>query len=487
MRYWIAILCFVITLSCFNQQAAAQSSIDTSATNTITTIENIPSKSFDYIDKKYSKISNDVQKQSEKVLKRMQDKEDKLQKKLQGIDSTKAKELFETSKAKYAELQSKVQGSVDKTTSKLKEYIPSLDSITTSLKFLSRPSLSNNLNADKLNQLSSVTGSVNKLQGRLQQANEVQSFIKEREAQLKEELLNTSLGKELISINKEVYYYQEQLREYKALLNDKKKLEEKLITTVAQLPAFQKFMQENSYLTQFFRMPGAASSSQDIAGLQTRTQLQSQLGQTFSSPGVNPQQYIQQQVQGAQSEMGKLKNKLNQFGGGGSSDMTMPDFKPNGEKTKSFLQRFEYGLNIQNQRSSTFLPAISDIALTLGYKISNNKTIGIGASYKMGWGSGWNNIHFSSEGIGLRSYADIKAKGSIWITGGFEYNYMQAINDFTTIKNLDIWQRSALLGLTKKYKIGKKREGNFQLLYDFLANRQVPQTQALKFRIGYTF
>ena len=48
--------------------------------------------------------------------------------------------------------------------------------------------------------------------------------------------------------------------------------------------------------------------------------------------------------------------------------------------------------------------------------------------------------------------------------------------------NVDVWQRSTLLGLSKKYKIGKK-EANMQLLYDFLHNRQTPPGTALKFRI----
>jgi hypothetical protein len=494
MRYWIAILCLVITSTGLGQKAETIPPMDTASKSVIDAIENIPSRSLDFIDKKYSRLSNDVQKQSEKLLRRMQDKEAKLQKKLQGIDSLKAKELFETSKAKYEVLQNKIVLPVNTATAKLKEFIPGLDSTNTALKFLSQANDLPGIASDKLTQLSSVTNSIQELQGRLQQANEIQSFIREREAQLKETLANTGLGKELLGLNREVYYYQERLKEYKELLNDKKKLEEKLLVTVRELPAFQKLMQQNSYLAQFFRMPGTTASSAAITGLQTRTQISLQLSQTFSGPNVNPQQYLQQQVQAAKSEMDKLKNKLNQFGGGGSSDMTMPDFNPNNQKTKSFLQRLEYGINIQNQRSSNFLPAVSDIAFTLGYKINSNKTIGVGGSYKMGWGSGWNNIRFSSEGIGLRSYADIKIPspargvgGGLWITGGFEYNYLQAFNDFAAIKNLDVWQRSALAGLTKKYKIGKKREGEFQLLYDFLANRQVPQGQALKFRIGYKF
>ena len=105
----------------------------------------------------------------------------------------------------------------------------------------------------------------------------------------------------------------------------------------------------------------------------------------------------------------------------------------------------------------------------------------------MGWGTGIKNIKLSSEGIGLRSYVDVKAKGSIWLSGGFEYNYLSSFRNLQDLQNnIDVWQRSALLGLSKKYKVGKK-EGNMQLLYDFLHREENPPSQAIKFRIGYIF
>ena len=122
----------------------------------------------------------------------------------------------------------------------------------------------------------------------------------------------------------------------------------------------------------------------------------------------------------------------------------------------------------------------------MGYKISDNMTAGVGVSYNLGWGTGLNHIRFSSQGVGLRSYMDVRAKGSIWITGGYEYNYMQQFAGLSDLRNYDVWQKSALLGLTKKYNLGKMG-GNLQLLYDFLAASQVPQASPLKFRIGYTF
>ncbi len=455
-------------------------------------IENISSKSFASINDQYTKLTTTIESQSEKLLKRIQDREAKLQKKLQGIDSNKAKELFSDTKSKYQELQTKLKLPVDETIAQpLKEYIPGIDSLQTLFKFLNQTNATiPGIPADKLQQVQAVSSQLKALQTRMQQANDIQSFIREREAQLKTSLANTGLAKELTGYNKEVFYYQQRLTEYKALLHDKKKLQEKLLATVRDLPVFQKFMQQHSYLAMLFPTPDNYGTPQALVGLQTRASIQQQLQQRLgtinnSGGGVNPEQYIQQQLGAAQQQMSVLKEKINKLGGG-SSDMTMPDFKPNNQHTKSFLQRLEYGFNIQSEKSRYLLPVMSDLALTAGYKLNDKSTIGIGASYKIGWGSGLNHIHFTSEGIGLRSYADIKLKGSIWITGGLEYNYLQRFNDFSYLKNIDVWQRSALMGLSKKYKAGKK-QGNMQVLYDFLASKQVPAGQSLKFRIGYTF
>ena len=110
--------------------------------------------------------------------------------------------------------------------------------------------------------------------------------------------------------------------------------------------------------------------------------------------------------------------------------------------------------------------------------------MGVGAAYKMGWGKDINHISFSSQGIGLRSYVDIKLKGSIWITGGYEQNYMQGFEKIPLLDDYSKWQQSGLIGLSKKYKVNKKT-GNIQLLWDFLSYKQIPRTTELKFRLGY--
>lgn len=462
-----------------------------SLVNSISSVTDISSKTISGLQKQYSNQQARLSQKSAKLLSRMQAKEGKLHRKLQSTDSTKAQEVFtDDVTQRYTQLQTKLADTT-RTFNRfpLKEYVPGLDSMQTSLNFL----LENpNIPTDKIQQLRSLSTKLKGLEGELQKANDIQAFVREREANLKEQLLNTGLGRQLTGINKQVYYYQAQLSEYKALLNDRQKLKDKFLETVRALPAFQKFWQKNSYLAALFPAPANFGTTQALAGLQTRSGVQTLVAQRIGTGGgasMNSQQYFQQQVGAAQAQISQLKDKLSQLGfNSGNSDMTVPDFKPNEQKTKSFLKRLEYGFNLQSEPSQYYLPTTSDLALTLGYKISDTKRLGIGASYKMGWGNGLKDIHISSEGVGLRSYVDVKAKGSIWLSGGFEYNYLSSFRNLQELENnIDIWQRSALLGLSKKYKIGKKKEGNMQLLYDFLHSQENPPSQAIKFRVGYIF
>jgi len=485
---------------------------DSLANKQLASATNISGKTINGLSKQYSTLEDKLNKQSAKLLKGMQKKECKLQSKLKSKDSDKAKEVFTTDvKDKYSELQSKL---ADKTSIikkfPLTEYVPGLDSMQTALSFLSK---SKYLPEDKIKQVQDLRNKLKDLQAQLQKAKDIQSFIKEREENLKNQLLNSGLAKQLKGINQKAYYYQARLNEYKEILNNKQKLKEKILETVRTLPAFKKFWQKNSYLASLFPEPSNSSTAATIAGLQKRVSVENIIAQrmgaaTANSPVAgainsagnsgNPQQFMQQQISAAQAQLGQLKDKLNKLGmNGGSSDMTMPDFKPNDQKTKSFLQRLEYGFNIQSEPSHYYLPATSDLALMLGYKLSDSKSVGLGMSYKMGWGknlqNGLKSIHISSEGIGLRSYVDIKSpiksKGQLlnglWISGGFEYNYLSSFKSLQELQSdIDIWQKSALLGISKKYNIGKK-EGSLQLLYDFLHNQQTPPGTALKFRVGY--
>jgi hypothetical protein len=247
-------------------------------------------------------------------------------------------------------------------------------------------------------------------------------------------------------------------------------------------------------LASLFRMPGDPNDPNymaSLAGLQTRASVNLLIQNQLSSGGPNAQQQLQNNLQQAQSQLNELKNKIlnSPLGaGGGSSDDVIPEnFKPNSQKTKSFLQRVELGTNFQSQKSTNYFPVTSDIGLSVGYKLNDNSIIGIGASYKLGWGSGWNNIRLSSQGAGIRSFIDWKIKGSFWITGGYEQNYKTAFRYIDQLRNYSAWQTSGLIGLSKTVSVKTKffKKTKLQLLWDFLSYRQVPRGQPVVFRVGY--
>ncbi|MBW0177571.1 hypothetical protein [Sediminibacterium sp.] len=437
------------------------------------------------ISKKLNKTTQRIQKNAVSTLKKMKSVEQKLFQQLQkknsqaGVGGAVIDSLYNVQLQKIQSLSDKTSGITD--------YFPSLDSLQTGLAFIEKTG--KQLPVDQLKNLQLLSGNISGLQQQLNAANQLQTFLAERKNQLRQYVANSSLAKEWKRVNKEVYYYQQQLGVYKELLKHPDKAVEKLIDVLREQPAFRQFMANNSQLAQLFRLPGQSTNSSAagaVTGLQTRAGVSQLLQQQFPGQGItDPTAYFQQQIGAAQAEMNQWKEKLNQLGGG-SSDLVMPDFKPNQQKTKTFLQRIEWGLNIQSQRPNGLFPVTSELALMAGYKLNDKSTVGLGAAYKMGWGKNFSTIKITHQGVGLRSFLDIKLKGSFWITGGYELNHQQEFNRLDELKDLNAWQRSGLIGLSKKYSIGKKK-GNLQLLWDFLSYGQVPRTQALKFRVGYNF
>ena len=244
-------------------------------------------------------------------------------------------------------------------------------------------------------------------------------------------------------------------------------------------------------LASLFRLPGDPDdpvSTASLAGLQTRASVNGLIQQQIAAGGPDAQQQFQQNLQAAQSQMNELKNKINQLGSG-SSDVEMPEgFKPNNQKTKSFLKRLELGTNIQSQKANGFLPTTSDIGLSIGYKLNEKSIVGAGVSYKIGWGQNIKHINITQQGAGIRFFVDYKIKGSFWLSGGYEMNYRTEFQNVEQLKDLNTWQQSGLFGLSKVVSLKSKffKKTKLQLLWDLLSYQQAPRTQPVVFRIGYT-
>ena len=447
----------------------------------------LPSKYLDQVSAKANHLEQKLDKKSEKALLQLTKQEEKIKRKLLKIDSLAANNIFTKTEQRYQRLQEQL-----KNPGRFAQYIPHLDSVATSLKFLQQNPEFLSKAKDIKEKLKETISKVDGLENQLQRAEEIKQFLKEQKEFLQAQLSKFGFAKELKKINVGVYYYSQQVNEYKAILKDPKKLERKAIELLSKTKFFQDFMRKNSMLASLFRMPGGDPNDPTyqatLAGLQTRAQVNNLILQQVSSGGPNAQAVIQQNIQQAQAQLQQLKDKVTQFAGGNSDDIMPEGFKPSTEKTKSFLKRLEYGANIQSQKASSFFPVTSDIGLSLGYKVSKG-IIGIGASYKLGWGTGWNNIRITHEGVGFRSFIDWKLKKSFYISGGYEQNYQQVFENIRQLYGISNWKQSGLIGLSKvislKTKLFKKTK--VQLFYDFLYKNELPRTQPMKFRVGYNF
>jgi len=452
-----------------------------------TGVSQVSTKYFDAVIKKANSLDQALDKRSKKALAKMQKQEAMLQKKLAKIDSLAALNFLENSKNKYQQLQDKLNNPQT-----LSQYIPLLDTITSSLKFLDQNQQWLTNVKDAKEKLDEASSKLKELQGKLQNAENIKQFLKERREYLKQQFEKFGFAKELKKINKEVYYYSQQINEYKEALKDSKKAEQKAIEVLSKTKLFKDFMRKNSFLASLFGAPNNPNDPTNFAnlsGLQTRAQVNSLIQNQIAAGGPNAQQQFSQNLQAAQSQLQQLKDEVYKWGGSSSDDIMPDGFKPNDQKTKSFLQRLELGTNIQSQKGNNFLPVTSDLGLSVGYKLNEKSIIGIGASYKMGWGSGWNNIRITQQGVGLRSFIDWKLKGSFWISGGYEQNYRAAFSSIAQLQNYSAWQQSGLIGISKNVSVKSKlfKKTKVQLLWDFMSYQQVPRTQPIVFRIGYQF
>ncbi len=367
-------------------------------------------------------------------------------------------------------------------------YVAGLDTLSTTLRFLQSQSGVQGLPGVPTGSLGQTSSDVQQLQGKLDETTLIQQYVSQRKQELSQMLagythLPPSVVQAFTNYKAETYYYRQQLEQYKAMLNDPDKAERAAVTMLSKVPAYQDFMAKNSLLAALFKLPSAYSTGNSLQGLQTRDQVQQLLQQQVGGGGG---QAVQGQLQAAQDQVTNMQNSLSKYGAGGQ-DMDMSNFKPNTQKTKTFLKRIQYGANIQFAKSAYSFPATANIGLTAGYKINDKSTAGIGLAYTAGMGSGWNHISFSNQGLGLRSFMDWKIKKTWYVAGGYELNYMTQFGSISQLRDRSSWQPSALVGIEKKYRISQKVQGNIQLLYDALYKQEIPTGQMIKFRVGYNF
>ncbi|MCP9750009.1 hypothetical protein [Ferruginibacter sp. HRS2-29] len=446
---------------------------------------NIPDKYFKQVNTKIDKYSHRITSKTEKTLAKLARWESRIQTFLQKTNPETAQRLFANKEMTFSGLLEKMQKNKLIVANATGQYDGYRDNLLTSLKYIQEQKTLVDSSIIKI--AKNARQKMDTLEAEIALTEAVEKFIKERKHQLISESFKY-IGKNryLTKINKESFYYVETMKNYKAIFSDSKKAEETAKEMLSKIPSFQKFMQQNSMLASLFGTPANYGTPQSLVGLQTRSTVNNLIQDRLAAGGPNAQQMMKEQMQQAQAEMNKLKDKLlKDIPSNGDGEL--PDFKPNNQRSKTFFQRLEYNINLQFSKSN-LIPTTSDIGLGIGYKINDKSSAGIGMSYKLGMGS-IQHLQFSHQGISFRSYLDWKMKKNIFISGGYELNHNSAFKKISQLKDKSNWSQSGLIGLKKKLPLKTKLVKNtqIQLLYDILYHTNTPVSQPVIFRIGYGF
>jgi hypothetical protein len=463
-------------------------------TTTIPNITEVPLKFIKNTNKKIDKYSNRLSNKMEKTLEKLTKFEAKIYKLLLKANPNVANQLFGEGRITFASMLAKVREGKSLVEENRKKYDQYRDQLSSNIKYLETQK--EQLDAKYVKPIITAKQKITELDKTVNETETAERLIKERKKQLLTEAYKV-LGKSkyLKKINEETFYFSETLQNYKNIFSEPGKAEKKALELLGKIPAVKDFVQQNSMLASLFGSPSSGGSTASLAGLQTRSSVNSLISGRIAAGGTNAAAQISANMQAAQAELGKLKDKIIKAGGGSSSDTEMPDFKINPNRSKTFKQRIVVGSDFQFGRPNRYTSSQADLGISLGYKLGEKSLVGAGVSMKIDYGS-INDFYMKAGGLGLRSFFDYKMKKQFFLSAGYEMNYNSSFKSFSELQNANgtrgignSWQSSGLIGLSKKINMKTKwvKGTKIQLLYDMLYNTHVVPLNPVVLRVGYNF
>ncbi len=332
------------------------------------------------------------------------------------------------------------------------------------------------------NAITGYSDKLNRLGSKSNQNSYINDLIDQRTNGLKN-IQSGAKGKVggFIGIEKQVFYAKSKLGIYKQISEDPSIAEEKALEYLQGLEGFDKSLQQNDPLSQF---AGKNPSSSDLEkmGIQTKQQVTANLQKKFGGDLTGLQQNMGGQVKQFQNKLQDIKSAKNSLKQTKQSanqlrNLNRQSFKVNPMRGLPFWQRVEKQYNWQTSRATIDgKPAMLQLSAMAGFQHTPKLTYGAGIATSIGLGQNWNNIKFSLQGIGIRTFASWQWQYGIGAYAGYERMFRQAAfisNAKETIPALELnthntknYTEAALIGLTKSYRINDKWNGSLQLLYD---------------------
>lgn len=449
-------------------------------------IEQIPNKYYQIISTKATRYSKRVVNKTKTTLRKLSIWECKVKKLLDKVNPKISQELFANGRMTFQKMYDNYNQSYTKATSlpiQLKSYDKYRDELTTGIKFINKYRVYKDSGSST--QLVNAETSIQKMNSISINQLEIESQINKRKKEIIKLLKGNVRNVILKRLNKESYYYSETIKNYREILSDSKKMESLVASVLKRIPEFNSFFSSASLQSALFRTGQNPVDLSNVGTLQTRVSVDQLLSQNpLTGNQINISQFLNQRA----SKQINLINELKQKAAIGSSTnnetASEGKFKPNTQRSKLFRQRILYDYNLQWERQNQIYPTTAAIGLSMGYKLNDLSSFGVGFDYRGGIGS-INKLSFSHQGIALRVFADYKFIRSFALYSGADWVRNQTASN--TKLNPTQWQLNGSIGLKKQItKAGKsKRKGYVILTYDWYQSNPVPQATRFKIRYGF--
>ncbi|NNV55038.1 hypothetical protein [Limnovirga soli] len=206
-------------------------------------IENA-SNYLDVISTKYVKINKNIENKNLQYLKTIQKEDELIRQRLQMIFSKKEKVLYAGIAEKYKFFHNKMERLASPNKNVANGNIARLDSIEVAIDFIKMNALETPGYAwGRIQKMEALSKQIQTFQSRLQQSNDLLSFLFGRIESLKLVLENAGLNKNLVRLQKLAVEYQQQIIAYKIMVTSFEEDENKVVEILNTSAEFQKYMQ----------------------------------------------------------------------------------------------------------------------------------------------------------------------------------------------------------------------------------------------------
>lgn len=435
-----------------------------------------------YIDiniKSQTKYNEKVEKLQKKTLSKLKKKEKRFEKKLKRKDSA-AHANYQHHQVSFDSISRIKKPDSANLTKKSKHKVNSgIDSLKGVKKFLENKA---HVTGDGPSITDGYDTQLNSLKGNASHADDVNGLIKQRTAYLKN--IRTKKGgkvRGLKSIQKQTHYSNEKMKAYKQIADEPSAAEEKALEYLQGKEGFDSYL---SYSEGNSMKSSSNMSIDDLEkmGFQTKRKMKAGLQKKLGGNLAPLQESLGGQVKEYQDNLQKAKDIKKTAKDTKTSikqvrHTNKPDFKMNPMRGLPFAKRIEQQYNYQTTRAThDGKPAVFSFSAMAGFKHTPRLSYGTGIATSIGLGTNWNNIKFSFQGVGFRTYSAWQWQYGIGAYAGYERMYKKAIFVTATESirpelsetphNKEKYNEAVLIGLTKAYRINDKMYGSIQVLYD---------------------